>query len=73
MKQRKNNLINTIYISDRLQKCLQPVFQSTLTTIIAPMGYGKTTAVNWFLAKQMKREQAILVRISICSGNLSIF
>ncbi len=72
MKQRKNNL-NTIYISKRLQKCLQPVSESILTTVIAPMGYGKTTAVNWFLAKQMKAEQAILVRISIYSDNLSIF
>lgn len=72
MKQRKNNL-NTIYISERLQKSLQPVSESILITVIAPMGYGKTTAVNWFLAKQMKAEQAILVRISIYSDNLSIF
>lgn len=71
-KQRKNNL-NTIYISERLQKCLQPVAESTLTTIIAPMGYGKTTAVNWYLAKQLKIGRAVVVRISIYSDNLSIF
>ena len=72
MRQRKSNL-NTIYISERLQKCLQPVSESILTTVIAPMGYGKTTAVNWFLARKQKAEKAVLVRISIYSDNLSIF
>ena len=34
--------LNSIYISDRLQKSLQPVSNSALTAITAPMGYGKT-------------------------------
>ena len=38
--------LNSIYISDRLQKSLQPVSNSALTAITAPMGYGKTTAVK---------------------------
>ena len=42
--------LNSIYISDRLQKSLQPVSNSALTAITAPMGYGKTTAVNWYLS-----------------------
>ena len=65
--------LNSIYISDRLQKSLQPVSNSALTAITAPMGYGKTTAVNWYLSRMAKDSQALLIRISIYSQNLSIF
>ena len=65
--------LNSIYISERLQKSLQPVSNSALTAIIAPMGYGKTTAVNWYLSRLAKDSQALLIRISIYSQNLSIF
>ena len=65
--------LNSIYISDRLQKSLQPVSNSALTAIIAPMGYGKTTAVNWYLSRLAKDSLALLIRISIYSQNLSIF
>ena len=37
------------------------------------MGYGKTTAVNWYLSRLAKDTQALLIRISIYSQNLSIF
>lgn len=65
--------LNSIYISERLQKSLQPVSNSALTAITAPMGYGKTTAVNWYLSRLAKDSQALLIRISIYSKNLSIF
>ena len=65
--------LNSIYISERLQKSLQPVSNSALTAITAPMGYGKTTAVNWYLSSLAKDSQALLIRISIYSQNLSIF
>ena len=65
--------LNSIYISERLQKSLQPVSNSALTAITAPMGYGKTTAVNWYLSRMAKDSQALLIRISIYSQNLSIF
>ena len=65
--------LNSIYISERLQKSLQPVSNSALTAITAPMGYGKTTAVNWYLSRLAKDTQALLIRISIYSQNLSIF
>ncbi len=41
--------LNAIYISERVQETLRPVSVSALTAVVAPMGYGKTTAVNWFL------------------------
>ena len=53
-KTEKDNL-NTIYISERLKACLRPVACCALTTVVAPMGYGKTTAINWFLDEQGKQ------------------
>ena len=41
--------LNTVYISERLQESLRPISRCALTTVVAPMGYGKTTAVNWYL------------------------
>ena len=65
--------LNSIYISERLQKSLQPVSNSALTAITAPMGYGKTTSLNWYLSILAKYSLALLIRISIYSQNLSIF
>ena len=42
--------MNSIYISPRAQEALDPIAQCPLTTVVAPMGYGKTTAVQWFPA-----------------------
>ena len=52
---RKKNDLNTIYISERLQEKLRPISRCTLTTVVAPMGYGKTTAVNWYLNERVKK------------------
>ena len=71
MPKRKWNL-NTIYISERLQECLRPISRCALTTVVAPMGYGKTTAVNWYLAERAKLENPRCVRISVYSDNLAI-
>ena len=51
MPKRSWNL-NTVYISARLQECLRPISRCALTTVVAPMGYGKTTAVNWYLLER---------------------
>ncbi len=72
MPKRKWNL-NTIYISERLQECLRPISHSVLTTVVAPMGYGKTTAVNWYLEERAKAEKVLVIRISVYSDNLTIF
>ena len=65
--------LNTIYISERLQESLRPISRCAMTTVIAPMGYGKTTAVNWYLGERTKAETAHIIRISVYSGNLAIF
>ena len=49
--------LNTVYISERLQESLRPVSRCTLTTVVAPMGYGKTTAVNWYLEERARLEE----------------
>lgn len=54
---RKTDL-NAIYISERVQETLRPVSVSALTAVVAPMGYGKTTAVNWFLNQRRQTEAA---------------
>ena len=51
--------LNAIYISERVQETLRPVSVSALTAVVAPMGYGKTTAVNWFLNQRKQTENAV--------------
>ena len=62
---------NTVYISERLQESLRPISRCAMTTVVAPMGYGKTTAVNWYLEERAKAEK--LIRVSVYSDNLAIF
>jgi len=68
----KRNL-NTIYISERLQESLRPISRCAMTTVVAPMGYGKTTAVNWYLSERARTDSAKIIRISVYSDNLVIF
>lgn len=72
MPKRKWNL-NDVYISERLQECLRPISHCSLTTVVAPMGYGKTTAISWFLNRHTKSDGADCIRISVYSDNLAIF
>ena len=71
MARNRQNL-NIIYISDRMRETLRPIASCALTAVVAPMGYGKTTAVRWFLAEQAKAG-AVVLQASIYSDNCSIF
>ena len=71
MSKKKYNL-NTIYISERLQENLKPISQSAFTAVTAPMGYGKTTAINWYLDKQSKNGNSCVIRI-ICLFSGKVF
>ena len=64
--------LNTIYISERLQESLRPISRCAMTTVVAPMGYGKTTAVNWYLEERAKVETLKIIRISVYSDNIAI-
>ena len=63
--------LNIIYISERMRHSLQPVARSSLTAVVAPMGYGKTTAINWYL-NERGREGAAVLRVSIYSAAVNI-
>ena len=64
--------LNTVYISERLQESLRPVSRCALTTVVAPMGYGKTTAVNWYMEERARLEPVKMIRVSVYSDNLAI-
>ena len=64
--------LNTIYISERLQESLELISRCAMTTVVAPVGYGKTTAVNRYLAERAKTEALHIIRISVYSDNLAI-
>ncbi|MGN0753662.1 MAG: LuxR C-terminal-related transcriptional regulator [Aristaeellaceae bacterium] len=64
--------LNAIYISERLKESLRPISRCALTAVVAPMGYGKTTAVNWFLEQRARAEAIRVVRISVYSDHLEI-
>lgn len=72
MLKRKGKL-NTIYLSDTLQKQLQGICEYPLTSVVAPMAYGKTTAINWFLDKCAKVSGTKVLCISVYSDSLPIF
>lgn len=71
MPKQKRDL-NAIYISERLQESLRPILRCALTTVVAPMGYGKTTAVNWYLEARARLEPVKMIRVSVYSDNLAI-
>lgn len=73
MAKRKQNL-NSLYISPRLRDSLTPIGRCALTSVVAPMGYGKTTAINWYLTEQAKEDRTVqTIRISIYSDNVAVF
>ena len=72
MSKRKQNL-GAVYITARLEDSLSSVSLCALTVVEAPMGYGKTTAVSWFLGERVTREDALVIRTSVYSDNLAIF
>lgn len=64
--------INTIYVSERMQECMRHISESAITTVIAPMGYGKSTAINWFL-EQQEQDSATVLRINIYTNIAGLF
>lgn len=46
--------LNDIYITEHLKQRLSVIDNALITTIIAPMGFGKTTAITWWMKQQNK-------------------
>ena len=57
--------LNTIYISERLQESLRPISRCAMTTVVAPMGYGKTTAGNGYLEERGKGDARHCLPLSL--------
>ena len=64
--------LNALFISERLLESLRPISRCALTTVVAPMGYGKATAVNWFPEQRARAEAIRVVHISVYSDNREI-
>ena len=64
--------LNITYLSERLQEALCDIFQYSVTTVTAPMGYGKTTAVSAFL-KQAENDGVSVRRQSIYGDTSASF
>ena len=63
--------LNNIYITDRLATRLFEIENHTVTTVIAPLGYGKTTAIShWQTQMLQKNPDAVILRQSILSDSL---
>ncbi len=46
--------LNDIYITERLKQRMTVIGSASITTVIAPMGFGKTTAITWWMKQQNK-------------------
>ncbi len=64
--------INAIYISERMQENLRHIKKCVLTAVIAPMGYGKTTASLWYLEERRKKGDKVF-RVNIYSSDVNMF
>ena len=52
-----------------MQESLRNISHCPLTAVVAPMGYGKTTAIGRYLKNREEAENAEAIRISIYSDN----
>ena len=66
--------LNDVFISQRLKRRLNEINNCPLTTIVAPMGFGKTTAVNWWAQRQVKsQDDAVILRQVIVTDSITDF
>ncbi|NLL91005.1 MAG: hypothetical protein GX222_01110 [Ruminococcaceae bacterium] len=49
-----------IFVTPRLKDRLSNIGNYPITTVIAPMGYGKTTAIKWWSSRRTKSNQSSL-------------
>ncbi|MGB4609103.1 MAG: LuxR C-terminal-related transcriptional regulator [Saccharofermentanales bacterium] len=52
--------LGDIFITQRLKNRLSEISSHLITTVIAPMGYGKTTAIKWWSTRRTKSNQSSL-------------
>lgn len=66
--------LNNIFITERLKERLSEISNHPITTVTAPMGFGKTTAVNWWAKRLEKsRSEAVVLRQMIVTDSVTDF
>lgn len=66
--------LNDIYITERLKERLSEISSHPITTVTAPMGFGKTTAVNWWAKHLLKnKNEAVILHQTIVSDSVTNF
>ena len=64
--------LNSLYFSQRVQQLLAQMTAAAATLVVAPMGYGKTLAVNYFLQSREQKGD-VIVRQSIYGAGQEAF
>ena len=63
--------LNDIYITDRLAARLAEIDGHAVATVVAPMGYGKTTATRWWQDRMARAHpDAMFLRQSVFSDSV---
>lgn len=66
--------LNGIFITERLKLRLNEISKHPITMVIAPMGFGKTTAVSWWVKRQVKSHaDAVVLRQMIVTDSITDF
>ena len=66
--------LNDIFITERLKNRLNEIRHHPFTTVIAPMGFGKTTAVRWWAEHLLKSNpNAVILRQIIATDSTTDF
>ncbi len=69
-----NPRLNNIYMSKRLRNRLNEINHHQITSVIGPMGFGKTTGVNWWIKEEEKKTSRIIIyRHTIVSSSIGDF
>jgi len=66
--------LDDIFITRRLKDRLSKIGSYSITTVIAPMGYGKTTAIKWWSTRRTKsNESSLFFRQMIMTDSVTDF
>ncbi|NLD88540.1 MAG: LuxR family transcriptional regulator, partial [Clostridiales bacterium] len=69
-----NSHLDGIFITQRLKAKLSKISSYPITTVIAPMGYGKTTAIRWWSTRRTKNnESSLFFKQIIMTDSISDF
>lgn len=66
--------LNDIFITERLKRRLGEINISPIISVIAPMGFGKTTAINVFIKRLKKSHtKTVILRQIIVTNSITDF